>query len=176
MNKLTITTLLIDRNFNTTFFILQDEKIQFYTSIFLGFLVMGAIALIEKGGTLPLQRHLSEHNYSMFQVNYLPIMQITNNEVGCLGANVMKKVEDSVKKGKKSIFNSTLVLNLFRLDPGNRRDLLGLECALSSFKGEIPYIVCKMPSALARTDHPRPNIFQKDKYSIGSVALAVKLF
>ncbi|CAM6000293.1 unnamed protein product [Sphagnum balticum] len=33
-----------------------------------------------------------------------------------------------------------------------------------------------MPSALARADHPRPNIFRKDRYSIGSVALVVELF
>jgi hypothetical protein len=30
------------------FLILQEEEIPFYTSIFFGFLVMGAIALIEK--------------------------------------------------------------------------------------------------------------------------------
>jgi hypothetical protein len=33
-----------------------------------------------------------------------------------------------------------------------------------------------MPSALAWADHPRPNIFQKDRYSISSVALVVELF
>jgi len=33
-----------------------------------------------------------------------------------------------------------------------------------------------MPSALARADHPRPNIFRKDRYSIGGVALVVELF
>jgi hypothetical protein len=76
-------------------------------------------------------------------------MQITSNEVGCLGANVMKRLEIVSRNGKKGIFYSTLALNSFRLDPGNRRDVLGLECALSSFKGEIPHIVCKMPSALA---------------------------
>ncbi|KAH8932840.1 hypothetical protein BDL97_18G000100, partial [Sphagnum fallax] len=129
-----------------------------------------------KGGTLPLQRHLGEHSCSVPQVNYLPRMQITSNEVGCLGIDVMRRVEDNVKKGKKGVFYSALALNSFRSDPGNRRDLLGLECALSSFKGEIPHIACKMPSALARADHPRPNIFRKDRYSIGSVALVVELF
>jgi len=112
----------------------------------------------------------------MPQVNYLPRMQITSNEARCLGVDVMRRVEDSVKKGKKGIFYSALALNSFRSDPGNRREILGLECALSSFKGEIAHIVCKMPSALARADHPRPNIFRKDKYSIGSVALMVELF
>jgi hypothetical protein len=71
----------------------------------------------------------------------------------------MKRVKDSVKKGKKGVFYSALALNSFGLDLDNRRDLLGLECALFSFKGEIPHIVCKMPLALARADHPRP-IFQ----------------
>jgi hypothetical protein len=61
----------------------------------------------------------------------------------------MRRVEDSVKKGKKGVLYSSLVLNSFRLDPGNRKDLLGLECALSSFKGEIPHIACKMPLTLA---------------------------
>ncbi len=32
---------------------------------------------------------------------------------------------------------------------------MGLECALSSFKGEIPHITCKMPLALARAEQPR---------------------
>jgi hypothetical protein len=66
----------------------------------------------------------------------------------------MKKVEDSVKKGKKCIFYFALALNSSRLNPGNRKDLLGLEGALSSFRGEIPYIACKMLLA-----HPRPNMF-----------------
>ncbi len=78
-------------------------------------------------------------------------------------------------KEKKAFLNSALVLNSFRSNLGNRRDLLGLDCALSSFKGEIPHIMCKMPLALAWADHPRPNSFQKDKYSIGSVALVVEL-
>ncbi len=125
---------------------------------------------------MPLQRHLGEHNCSMPQVNYLPRMQITGNEVGCLGVDVMRRVKDSVKKGKTGVFYFALALNSFRSDPGNRRDLLGLECALSSFKGEIPHIACKMPLALAWANHPRPNIFRKDIYSIGSVALVVELF
>jgi hypothetical protein len=72
-------------------------------------------------------------------------MQITGNEAACMGVDVMRRVEDSVKKGKKGVFYFALALNSFRSDPGNRRDLLGLECALSSFKGEIPHIACKMP-------------------------------
>jgi hypothetical protein len=88
----------------------------------------------------------------------------------------MRRVEDSVKKGKIGVFYSALALNSFKLNLGNRRDLLGLECALSSFKGEIPHIACKMPSAFARANHPRPNIFRKERYFIGSVALVVELF
>jgi hypothetical protein len=104
-------------------------------------------------------------------------MHIIGNEAGCLGVDVMKRVENSVKKGKKGVFYySTFALNSFRSDLDNRKDLLGLECALSSFKGEIPHIACKMPSALAWADHARPNIFRKDRYSIGSVALMVELF
>jgi hypothetical protein len=57
------------------------------------------------------------------------------------------------RKEKKEFFYSAVALNSFRPEPSNRRDLLRLECALSSFKGEIPHIACKMPSALARADH-----------------------
>jgi hypothetical protein len=47
----------------------------------------------------------------------------------------MRRVEDNVKKGKKKgVFYSALALNSF-----NKRDLLGLECALSSMpKNHIP--------------------------------------
>jgi hypothetical protein len=51
-----------------------------------------------------------------------------------------------------------------------------LSSALSSFKGEIPHIACKMPLALARANHPRPNIFLKGRYSISSITLVVELF
>ncbi len=61
----------------------------------------------------------------------------------------MRRVKDGFKKGKKGFFNYALTLNSFRLDPNNWRDLLGLECAFSSFKGEIPHIAFKMPLALA---------------------------
>jgi hypothetical protein len=103
-------------------------------------------------------------------------MQIIGNEARCLGVNVMKRVEDNVKKGKTGVFYSALALNSFRSDPNNIKDLLGLECAFFSFKGEIPHIACKMPLALAWVDHPRPNIFQKDRYSFGSIALVVEIF
>lgn len=129
-----------------------------------------------KGGTLPLQRHLGEHSCSVPQIKYLPGMQITDNEAGCLGVDVIRRVEDGANKKQQGVFSSASAPNSFRLDPGNRRDLLGLECALPSPKGEIPHVACKMPPALARADHPRPNIFRKDRYSIGSVAPVVELF
>jgi hypothetical protein len=50
----------------------------------------------------------------------------------------MRRVEDNVKKGKKGVFYFALALNSFRSDLGNKKDLLGLECALFFFKGEIP--------------------------------------
>jgi len=96
--------------------------------------------------------------------------------VECLKVDVMRKVEDGARKRKKGPFSLVSISNSFRLDPDNSRDLLGLECALLSFEGKIPHVVCKKPSALARVDHSRPNIFQKDKYSISSVALVVEPF
>jgi len=35
-------------------------------------------------GTLPLQRHLGKHNYSMCQMNRPPRMQLIGNEAGCM--------------------------------------------------------------------------------------------
>ncbi len=88
-------------------------------------------------------------------------MQIIGNEVGCLGVDVMRRVEDYVKKGKKGAFYFALASNFFRLNPSNRRDLLGLECALSSFKGEIPRNACKMPLPLLGWTTQDPTSFKK---------------
>jgi hypothetical protein len=89
--------LLNDRNFSITFFYYAAVGAPIYTSIFLGFFGHGRNCNNRKGGTLPLQHHLGEHSCSMPQVNYLLRMQITSMEVGCLGVDVMRKVEDSVK-------------------------------------------------------------------------------
>ncbi len=67
-------------------------------------------------------------------------------------------MEDSVKKGRKGIFKLPLALNSSRSDPSNKQDLLELECALSSFRGDIPHM------------------FWKDRFFIGSVAPMVELF
>jgi hypothetical protein len=62
-----------------------------------------------------------------------------------LGVDVMGKVEDDgTIERKEAPFYFVSVPNSFRLDPGNSRDnsrdLLGLECALPSFKGKISHV------------------------------------
>lgn len=71
----------------------------------------------------------------------------------------MRKVEDGVRKRKKVFFFCVLVLNFFRLDFGNSRNFLGLECVFFFFKGKILYIVCKKFLVFVWVDYLRFNIF-----------------
>jgi len=78
-----------------------------------GIIIFGSDTTIKEGDIVKHIRSIVEHNCYVPQVNYLPKMQIIGNEVGSLGVNVMKRVEDSVKKGKKGSFLFYFSFKLF---------------------------------------------------------------